>query len=363
MADEARSENADLPRLRRLLPLILVSILAASSLFANQVHVLCESATGRVVVLEQFDVNRHTILTGPLPGPRTATVWIEENCPAQSCDVSGRCSISKADAGPVQKQQSADAHNGWVVGELTSEKVGDSPSNSSSKSANAQTFAPGAGSVGPAGSIPPGGPAGPDAGGGDLSPLINTATQAAEACSFQAALASADHLRNFDPEHPWLVANHDNLRGLANRQRTTEQTVWQASSALSAGKLKNAKKLAETAADYAVSCQNEAVSQLVKGIDLAILQRKQERNAATSRAMSALLPSLIDLSNVISGGQPRFNAPVGTTGSAAAVAAVTNAISGDRCAFQFEYRDVSSQLPTCTCAGYHFELTKFRCQQ
>jgi hypothetical protein len=220
------------------------------------------------------------------------------------------------------------------------------------------------GSLGPDG---PGGPGGPAGSAGpspaDLSPIIETAKAAAQGCNFQAALQAAEQMTRFDPEDPWLVANLPKLRHLAERQRVTEATVWQASSALSSGDLKRARKLAGTAADNAVSCQSTAVSELVRGIDAAILSDKQARSADNRRAAAALLPGLIDLSRIVSGaaaGTPSY--PTGGVPPPSSYSVPKTAVSGpDPCAFRYAYKSVWSVEPVCTCAGYRFDARQFRC--
>jgi len=205
-------------------------------------------------------------------------------------------------------------------------------------------------------------PTGP--GEADLSPLIATATGAAGACNYPAALASAEQMANFDPEHPWYVANHAKLQGLAQRQRQTEQLVWQASSALSAEELKRARELAAQAAGSAVSCQTRAVSDLLAGIETAILQQKRARSAANRAAAAALLPGLIDLSRAISGAQaggspgvPMAPAPAGIGSGAGSVAAP------DPCSYKYRYPSKWSVEPICICSGYAFDALSLRCER
>jgi hypothetical protein len=196
-------------------------------------------------------------------------------------------------------------------------------------------------------------------GSADLRPLIDTATAAAQACAYPTALASANHLAKFDSNHPWLVANHDTLRDLAARQEATERSTWQASNSLRSGELKRARELAERAADTAVSCQSRAVWALLEGIDTAIEQDRAARDASRRRGAAALLPGLVNLAGVISGSQA---GTVQVDGAAVAEIATTLMPTAlDLCAFQLEYRDPSSPVPTCTCAGYSYDVTQFRC--
>jgi hypothetical protein len=191
---------------------------------------------------------------------------------------------------------------------------------------------------------------------------VDTAVAAAEACNYPAALATADHLTRFDPEHPWLVANHARLRRLAERQRTAEQSVWQAASALEAGKLKRARDLAAAAADEAVSCQHAVVAQLLDGIETAMAQERELRSARNRQAAAAMLPGLLDLARVASGGQAQGAAPA--TGSQAPSPATTHPVTlPDACAFRYEYRNQWNFEPVCTCAGYVFNLQTHRCER
>jgi hypothetical protein len=196
---------------------------------------------------------------------------------------------------------------------------------------------------------------------------MNNAEVAVEACNFYAALLTADHMVNFDPGHPWLTANHDRLRDLARRQQATEDAVWQASSALSAGDLKKARKLAQAAADTSVSCQSRAVSDLLSGIDAAIAHNKQVNAAKNRAAMAAMLPGLIDLANTAIAVQNGTPAPPTASGSYGGLGGMTSygsapAVSvADPCAFKYEYRNVWNTEPACTCPGYSFDARQHRC--
>jgi len=226
----------------------------------------------------------------------SASSWTHQVCPSWQCDASGSCD---RDAPPKASPPSVT----WEAGELLSAVYPPAPSREATAAAPAV--------AGPAAVLGPGT--------ADLAPLVQTATGAATNCAYPAALASAEHMMNFDPHHPWLEANHDILRELAARQKATERAAWQASSELQAGELKRARELAGRAADTAVSCQRRAVSALLHGIDTAIEQQKQARNASRSRAAAALLPGLIDLAGVISGAQSgNVQITAGTVSSAAA---------------------------------------------
>lgn len=280
-----------------------------------------------------------------------ASAWVDRACPTWRCDERGSCAGSSAGTKPAGGSKPAAAGGGWAAGELTSVNL--SGPDSAGEAPVASRSDPG-----PADPGDPGGPAP-----ADLSPLIETAKAAAGACSFQASLMTAEQMTRFDPNDPWLVANLPNLRRLAERQRITEATVWEASSALSSGDLKRARKLAVTAANNAVSCQSGAVSELVRGIDAAIASDRQARAADRGRVVSALLPDLFDLARAVSGaaaGTPvsaMGGAPLPPSGAASRVPAA----GPDPCAFKYTYKNVWNFEPTCTCPGYRFEARQFRC--
>ncbi len=313
----------------------LALLLAAPSV--AEVWVLCDVGSGDVEVEEAVDEGRHAVMEGPLPGRRTAGVWVEENCPARRCNAEGRC----AEAGA--------ATDGWVAGEVTSVTLSAPPE---AVPPTPRVGGPGAG---------PGGSAGPPT--ADLSPLINNTKAAAKGCNFPVALVSVDHMANFDPQHPFLVANRDNLRSLARRQRRTEETVWQSSSALQGGDLKGARVIAQAAADTAVSCQSPAVAALLDGIDVAIKQTRELKTLKRRQAASRLLPGLIGLSNALIGAQS--GVPIDVEALMANTAATFGADLPlnvlDPCAFKYDYRDTSSLEPACSCAGYEFDPQRFRC--
>ncbi len=414
---------------RRGRPVLFLAAAAAALLWsgpaAAEWFVVCDAATGAVVLGETGATEGREVLAGPFPGERTARAWVEESCPSLRCargrgcvasaaptpspagwlavcdpatgrvgiarDVvpSGRVALSVADggAGPHASESVArawvDYHcptwrcrdrgacaragatappaappagtgGGWVAGEVTSVTL------SGAEGAGASPVAA-AGPVGPDGLAGSAGPAGPSA--ADLSPIVETAKAAAAACSFEAALMSAEQMARFDPEDPWLVANLPKLKRLAERQRTTEATVWQASSALSSGDLKRARKLAGTAADNAVSCQSQAVSELVRGIDAAIASDREARSAENRRAAAALLPGLIDLSRAVSGAaagpasRPAGSVPLPSYGSSSRATAA----APDPCAFKYAYKSTWSVEPICSCPGYRFDARQFRC--
>jgi hypothetical protein len=309
---------------------LLVPVPAAADWF-----VVCDAATGAVVLDEAGAREGRERLAGPFPGPRSAETWVVESCSSLRC-ARGKGCVAAA----------AEGSGGWVAGEVTSVTLSGEG---------------GAGAAPAAGGSTPVGPAAPDS--GELAPFVETAKAAAAGCSFESALMVAEQMTRFDPNDPWLVANLPKLKRLAERQRTTEATVWQASAALSSGDLKRARKLAGTAADNAVSCQSQAVGELVRGIDAAIAADREARSADNRRAAAALLPGLVDLSRALSG-------VAGVPASARGVAVLPPSVGGgtrsapgapDPCAFQYAYKTALSVEPICTCPGYRFDARQLRC--
>lgn len=321
-------------------------LVASASAGAEEWFVVCDTATNAVVVTLQADGPGQLTMMGPLPSRRPADMWVGESCPGRYCDDWGQC------AEPPPPPMAASG--GWLAGEVTSETLSGPAGGGSTPS----------GTSGPTGPAGPTGPRGP--GGSGLAPLIDNAKAAVEACNFHAALMTAEHMLNFDPDHPWLAANHQRLRDLALRQRATEDAVWQASSYLSSGDLKRARKIASAAADTAVSCQSRAVSDLVRGIDAAIEHERQMRSANNRAAMAALLPTLVDMANTLSG-QYHGTAPPSSSGSYGGLSSFgytpssPSASPPDPCAFKYEYRSAWSVEPVCTCPGYRWQGAQHRC--
>ncbi len=392
---------------------------------AEDWYILCAPRSGEVVASSIADRAGFVKIGGPFPGQQTAAIWIEENCPRQRCDMLGACvsgapkvfpagswipicspaqgdvavmqaplppgvvPLEAGDSGVSPQTDAAGARaqiaslcpswrcdsrgrcarpsgpstgpaslgdsargrepagetgnlGGWVVGELSSVHHGPQTSTSQASPEPSRAL-----------KVPE------TSDGSDLLPVVHAARAAAAACSYPAALATADQLATFDPQHPWLVANRDLLRRLAARQRATEMAVWKASAALSLGDLKEARELARSAADTAVNCQNQAVSQLLAGINLALDQKSRQQRAASSQAAAGLLPSLIGLAQVMGGRQGS-----GVTLPPPTISGVPTAVPlsvMNPCAFKYEYRDKSSFVPVCTCAGYAFDPRTFQC--
>ncbi len=302
---------------------------------AAEWFVLCDVATGAVVLDETGAREGRERLAGPFPGPRSAETWVAESCPSLRCAKGRGCVAAAAEGG-----------SGWVAGEVTSVTLSGGETGASPRSEGVGATARPAAS-----------------GASDLAPFVETAKAAAAGCSFESALMVAEQMTRFDPNDPWLVANLPKLKRLAERQRTTEATVWQASSALSSGDLKRARKLAGTAADNAVSCQSQAVGELVRGIDAAIAADREARNADNRRAAAALLPGLVDLSRALSGAAA---APPSARGGAVPPSSFGGGTRGaagapDPCAFKYAYKTAFSVEPICTCSGYRFDARQFRC--
>ena len=346
-------------RLRALLWVAsILAIVPSGFATATSWHVVCDVTTGKVIVTDVVSTQHHRLLGGPLPSRRTAEMWLAEHCTRDGCDT-GPCSPT-TDREPET--------NEWVAGEVTS-RDGDMGSGDGwvAGEVQSETLSAPTQLAGPTRSVGPRGPTGPTGRGRDaLQPLIDNASVAVDHCNFNAALLTADHMVNFDPEHPWLKANHQRLRELAQRQRGTEEVVWQASAELQSGNFKKARKLAQAAADNAVSCQSRAVSELLRGIETAIEQRRQMRSAKNRTAMAALLPGLLDLANAAiansNGVAPSSSSPV--PGQAIAPSAGGWNLSytpPDPCAFKYEYRNVWNPEPSCTCPGYRFDGTRHQC--
>jgi len=320
-------------RLARLGATVVAAALLGPLPAAAEWFVTCDAATGAIVLDETGAREGRELLAGPFPGKRTAETWVAESCASLKC-ARGKGCVAAA----------AEGSGGWVAGEVTS-----------------VTLSGGGGAGTPPAPRDAAPPSGPPA--ADLAPIVETAKAAAAGCSFEAAKMAAEQMKLFDPADPWLVANLPKLERLAERQRTTEQTVWAASSALSANDLKRARRLAATAADNAVSCQSQAVGELVRGIDAAIAAQQQARSAANRQAAAALLPGLVDLSRALSGAAagpalPRGGGVLPPSYGGAAAPALGAA---DPCAFQFVYKSKWSVEPVCTCPGYRFDARRFKC--
>lgn len=307
---------------------LLVPVPAAAEWF-----VACDVATGAVVLDEKGAHLGRELLAGPFPGKRTAEAWVAESCASLRC-AKGKGCVTAATEGS----------GGWVAGEVTSVTLSGGGGAGSSPAPPAEAA-----------------PAGPPS--ADLSPIVETAKAAAAGCSFEAAKMAAEQMKLFDPADPWLVANLPKLERLAERQRTTEQTVWAANSALSSGDLKRARTLARTAADNAVSCQSQAVGELVRGIDAALTAQQQARSASNRQAAAALLPGLVDLSRALSGAAagPTTARNGGVPPPAYGGAPAPALGAADPCAFRFVYQSKWSVEPVCTCPGYRFDARRYKC--
>ena len=68
---------------------------------ASRWHVVCnkESDPCSVAYTQHLDLTRHTAMSPPLPGPRTAAQWIDNNCPSLRCTADGQCSTAPVRGG------------------------------------------------------------------------------------------------------------------------------------------------------------------------------------------------------------------------------------------------------------------------
>jgi hypothetical protein len=191
---------------------------------------------------------------------------------------------------------------------------------------------------------------------------VSTARAAADACRYDAALAAAGQMGEFEPDHPFLAANGEKLRDLAARQKRTESAVWRAAQLLEQQDFKKAREIAREAAASSLGCQTIAVAQLATGIEQAAARLRAERSIENRRAAAALLVPLIALANtlqsegtaVVPGGVPVLPAGAG-------VGAAGGTAAAHRCAFDYAYPSKWSVEPICRCAGWRFEARQFRC--
>jgi hypothetical protein len=174
-------------------------------------------------------------------------------------------------------------------------------------------------------------------------------------------------MASIEAGNPWLGANHDRLRQLAARQKMTEQAVWTASAALQNGDLKGARAATMAAADTAVSCQSLAVSNLLMRIDETIAHNKAAKDQERRRAAGQLLAGLITVQRAMIakeyGGSVSKPATGGSTSGGSSVPSFSLAMPPgiDPCAFKYEFRNKWNTEPFCTCSGYTFDASQFRC--
>ena len=413
------------------------------------VYVLCDTATGEMMVAPEHDRGERVVLAGLFPGVRTAEVWIEENCPQRKCDAWGHCASETPPAAPegwlvLCNQRSGDvglvnsavppgfsmmagpfatqdeangwvttgcpawrcedsgqcdggaappppstgfgestpstqtrggSSGGWVAGQVQTSSTGSRQGGSSGTQTGggwvAGSVSTESGTAGGGGSttatvVPPTGVVGPQSARPDVTPLASAAAAAVAGCSFPTALANAEQMALIEPGNLWLTANFDRLQQLATRQKTTEQAVWRASSALQNGDLKSARNATMAAADTAVSCQSQAVSILLTRIDETIAHRKTEKGQARQRAAGQLLAGLLVLNQAVSakygGSGTTSSGGIGTsTGTSIPPLGLGAPPGTDPCAFKYEYRNKWNTEPFCTCPGYSFDARQFRC--
>jgi hypothetical protein len=329
-------------------------------------YVLCNLGSGDIGLVQGAVPAGFSVMTGPVATEGQATEWVEASCPSWSCRPPGECTDSAVSTGADRAQPASElareaASTGWTAGRVTI----------ATGSSDRRTVALGSGGW-TVGEVVTGASTGSSAGYSDvvgphqtsldLRPLINAARVSVAACAYPTALANADQMARFDPSNPWLEANHERLRQLAQRQRNTEQAIWLASTQLAAGKLKDARKTVFDAADMAVACQDEAVSLLLNRIDEVMAHRKAERWANNGRVFGDLLAGLFVVNQAVSahyGGTPTATG----AGAAPVVAVVGGTADGaaDPCSFNYSYPNVWVTEPACGCSGYHFDPTKLRC--
>lgn len=345
--------------------------------------VLCNQRSGDVGLVDSAVPTGFSMMAGPFATQNEANDWVTGSCPRWRCEDSGQCERDSAPPPPSTggggstsgTPTRGGSTGGWVAGQVQTSSTGGQRGNPSGAQTGggwvAGSVRTESGTSGGGGSTtqavaPPAGVVGPQSAKPDVSPLASAATAAVAGCSFPTALANADQMASIDADNPWLSANHDRLRQLAARQKTTEQAVWRASSALQNGDLKGARKATMAAADTAVSCQSQAVSILLTRIDETIAHQKTEKDQARRRAAGELLAGLLVLNQEVSamygGSATTSSGSIGTSSGTSIPSLGLGAPPGtDPCAFKYEYRNKWNTEPFCTCPGYSFDPRRFRC--
>jgi len=324
--------------------LALLAVVASAAPVAGSWRVRCDAASGTVTAVEGPAAAGELLLADGFPGGATARAWIEENCASARCDAEGRCAAEPEpvprEAPILRPEPEGAGGGGWEAGEVVDLAGGRS--------------APGRSPLAPSGPLPPAA--------ADLSVLVSTARAAADACRYDAALAAAGQMGEFDPDHPFLAANGEKLRDLAARQKRTESAVWRAAQLLEQQDFKKAREIAREAAASSLGCQTVAVSQLATGIEQADARLRAERSIENRRAAAALLVPLIALANTLqSEGTAVAPGGVPVLPAGAGVGAAGGTAAAHRCAFDYAYPSKWSVEPVCRCAGWRFEARQFRC--
>jgi len=345
--------------------------------------VLCNQRSGDVGLVNSAVPPGFSMMAGPFATQDEANDWVTGSCPGWRCGDSGQCDGGAAppppSAGvggsPSGTQTGGGSTSGWVAGQVQTSSTGGQHGSSSGAQTGggwvAGSVSTESGTAGGGGSttatvVPPTGVVGPQSARPDVTPLASAAAAAVAGCSFPTALANAEQMELIEPGNLWLSANYDRLRQLAARQKTTEQAVWRASSALQNGDLKSARNATMAAADTAVSCQSQAVSILLTRIDETIAHRKTEKGQARQRAAGQLLAGLLVLNQAVTakygGSGTTPSGGIGTSTGTSIPSLGLGAPPGtDPCAFKYEYRNKWNTEPFCTCPGYKFDPGQFRC--
>lgn len=346
--------------------------------------VLCNQRSGDVGLVNSAVPPGFLVMAGPYANQTEANDWVTGDCPSWRCEASGRCSggavsspaSTAAGAHLTTPGSGGAATGGWVAGRVQTSSAGARSKSSveaqsgggwvaGSVTTESRTTGEGGSAARPG--APPTSVVGPQRARLDLTPLVSAAAAAVSGCSFPTALANADQMALIEPDNPWLAANHNRLRQLSVRQKSTEQTVWRASAALQNGDLKGARAATMAAADTAVSCQSQAVSTLLMRIDETIAHNKAAKDQERRRAAGQLLAGLITLQQAVAaheyGGSASTPAvgPGATGGSSVPPLGLGMPSGTDPCAFKYEYRNKWNTEPACTCPGYVFDPRQFRC--
>lgn len=351
---------------------------------------LCRPRDGEVSYGEHPNPVTHRVLGGPFPGPRSAVSWIGQNCPSWRCTSSGTCA-----AGPAPATAGVD---GWYVlcnprsravgvartGQGAGQQVmagpflGEPDARSwvlstcpswlcDQGGACAPGAVPAASGGWTAGPVSTPGPAADPAGWGagavtsldrppepvmeGTSAFVEAATAEAAACRYPAALWNADQLAQVAPGHPWLTANHERLRDLAERQRRAVEEIGRGRDALERKKHYEAGKSAQRAAEIAPSCMRDLIEgfgDLARQAQQDEFDRQGRERAERSAAAAAALPGLLDaLNRAVEAQGPR--PPAAGAGAPQPGAAPRKA---DPCETKATYLNKWNTTPRCDCPGY-----------
>jgi len=188
--------------------------------------------------------------------------------------------------------------------------------------------------------------------GPDVSSFIQSATAAAAACRYPEAVSHADRAAAAAPGHPWVVANHETLRHLAERQRIAVEAMNAGNQAARAKDFAAAGRYADTVQKQAPRCMDSMVSGWMDAINRSAraAQAEAQQGGGGQQAAGTLLPGLIDVLNKAIEGQnqPRTTPPSGgSTG-----AGTSTAKTADPCESKATYLNKWNPTPRCDCDGY-----------